>query len=88
MLPIFSMVPCRRSPSWSLLTPAGVPVVIRSPGRSVKQLAEKADMLAQAADHVAGVRGHRFFAVLQNLDRKILRLFNFITRHDPRPQTR
>ena len=29
MLPIFSMVPCRRSPSRSLLTPAGVPVVMK-----------------------------------------------------------
>ena len=56
MLPTFSIVPCRWSPSWSLLTPAGVPVVIRSPVRKVRQLLEKADVFAQAADHVAGVR--------------------------------
>src|SRR6185436_5955425 len=44
---------------------------------------EKSNMLAQPADHVARVRGHRLFAVLQNFDRKILRLVDLVSRHDP-----
>src|SRR5215475_1123729 len=47
---------------------------------------EKSDMLAQTANHVARVRGHDLFAVLQHLDRKILRLIDLVSGHDPRPQ--
>src|SRR5581483_5232099 len=46
----------------------------------------KTDMLAQAADHVAGMRDHRLLAVLQHFDRKILRLVDLVAGHNPRPQ--
>src|SRR5437773_5287902 len=43
-------------------------------------------MLAQAANHVASVRGHHFFTVLQDFDRKILWLVDLFARYDPRAQ--
>src|SRR5581483_8590016 len=41
MLPIFLLLPWSWYQSLSVLTPAGVPVVMRSPGRKVRQLDRK-----------------------------------------------
>src|SRR6266567_2362781 len=49
---------------------------------------EKADMLAQSADHVAGVRAHRELAVLLDADREVLRIVDLVARDDPGPQAR
>src|SRR5580765_3158603 len=44
---------------------------------------EKADVLAHAADHVAGMRGHDMLAVQLDVDAHILRLGQLVARHDP-----
>src|SRR5712691_13384894 len=49
---------------------------------------EKADVLAQAADHVAGMRAHRKLAVLLDADREILGIVDLVARDDPGPQAR
>src|SRR6266851_6906467 len=49
---------------------------------------EKADVLAQPADHVAGVRAHRELAVLLDADREALRIVDLVARDDPGPQAR
>src|SRR5712692_4013838 len=49
---------------------------------------EKADVLAQSADHVAGMRAHRGLAVLLDADREVLRIVDLVARDDPGPQAR
>ena len=48
---------------------------------------EKTDMIAQPANHIAGMRRHRFFAVLQNFYCQILRFIDLIPGHDPWTQS-
>src|SRR5213596_3369486 len=47
---------------------------------------EEADVLAEAADHVAGMRAHGELAVLLDADREVLRIVDLVARHDPRPE--
>src|SRR5438093_13738919 len=56
--------------------------------RTQRQAArQQADVFTQAADHVAGVRGHDLFAVLQYSDGEISRspISSLVTIHGPRP---
>src|SRR5262245_58912142 len=55
-------------------------------GRKRGHAGEEADVLAQGADHVAGVRAHRELAVLLDPDRQVLRIVDLVARHDPRPE--
>src|SRR5438128_1629325 len=57
-------------------------------GRERRHAREKTDVLAQAADHVAGVRAHRGLAVLFDADREVLRIVDLVARDDPGPQAR
>src|SRR6266704_3410895 len=57
-------------------------------GRERRHAREKTDVLAQAADHVAGVRAHRGLAVLLDADREILVIVDLVARDDPGPQAR
>src|SRR6266851_1271841 len=47
---------------------------------------KKANVLAKAADHVAGVRAHGELAVLLDADREVLRIVDLVARHDPRSE--
>src|SRR6266581_1406126 len=47
---------------------------------------EKANVLAKAADHVAGMRAHGDLAVLLDADREVLRIVDLVASHDPRSQ--
>src|SRR5216683_4901121 len=47
---------------------------------------EKANVLAKAADHVAGMRAHGELAVLLDADREVLRIVDLVARHDPRSE--
>src|SRR5882672_4441547 len=47
---------------------------------------EEADVLAQRADHVAGMRAHHGRAVLLDADREVLRVVDLVARDDPRPE--
>src|SRR5258706_573437 len=50
-------------------------------------LREKADVLAQSADHVCRVRAHRELAVLLDADREVLRIVDLVARDDPWAQS-
>src|SRR5689334_12748432 len=56
------------------------------PGTECQTACQKTDVLAQTADHVAGMRRHRLFAVLQNFNRKVLRLVDLVPCYDPRSE--
>src|SRR2546427_13295864 len=49
-------------------------------------MTQKPDVIPQAADHVASVRGHRRPAVQLDLDAHVLRLGQLVARDDPRPE--
>src|SRR5438093_52069 len=57
-------------------------------GSEGRHAGEEADVLAQGADHVAGVRGHREAAVLLDADREVLRVVDLLARDDPGPEAR
>jgi len=81
------MLPRRRSPSASFETPAGVARRDEDAGFERHHLREKADVLAQSADHVSGVRAHRELAVLLDADREVLRIVDLVARDDPWAQS-
>src|SRR5437667_414035 len=49
-------------------------------------MTQEPDVIPQAADHVASVRGHRRPAVKRDLDAHVLRLGQLVARDDPRPE--
>ena len=63
-------------------TPAGVPVMIRSPGSSVIACETNDDDLGDAEDHVRGVRVLHHLAVQDRADRQRLRIGNLARRHE------
>src|SRR5262245_12985598 len=64
---------------------AGGDEIARAQGQHAGQ---EADVVAQPADHVTGVRVHDGLAVLLDADLEVLRLVDLIARHDPGPQSR
>src|SRR5438874_4596090 len=55
-------------------------------GAQCQHAGEEADVVAHAADHVLGMRGHHVPAVQLDVDARVLRLGQLVPRHDPRPE--
>ena len=84
--PMCSMRPLSLSPGASLATPAGVPVLIRSPGRSVTTPVRKRMWSYRLQIMSLGVRGHDVLAVQLDVDARVLWLGQLVLGDDPRAE--